>query len=244
MKKVLALFAPALLLLTPVGAAVAGTPVAAVRVAAPFDQTRQVSGFSGVASAGAFDVFITTGGQEGVKLEGDNDLLDKIETVVEGKTLHIRTKQEFQNDRLNFSGVKVYVTARELDALTLSGSGKMKVNSPLKADAFAATVSGSGRIEAGRITSNRLSATVSGSGSFDASGSAKETEITVSGSGGFNGKNFTAGDAEVRVSGSGTVYLRAENTLDGVLSGSGEIHYSGNAKVTEQKSGSGRIIKT
>jgi len=85
---------------------------------------------------------------------------------------------------------------------------------------------------------------VSGSGNFDAGGSAKETEITVSGSGGFHGRNFTAGDADVRVSGSGSVYLRAENTLDGVLSGSGEIHYSGNAKVTERKSGSGRIIKT
>lgn len=244
MKKVFALFAPALLLLAPVGAAGAGRPVAAAVVAAPFDQTRDVSGFSGVASSGSFDVYVTTGGREGVKLEGDNDLLDKIETVVDGKTLHIRTRREYERDHLDFSGVKIHVTARELDALTLSGSGKMRVESPLKSDAFNVTVSGSGRIEAGRITSNRLKATVSGSGGFTASGSAKETNITVSGSGGFNGKDFTAGDADVRVSGSGSVYLRAENTLDGVLSGSGRIHYSGNARVTERKSGSGRIIKT
>jgi hypothetical protein len=45
MKKVLALFAPILLLLGPVYAA--GTPSAAAAV--PFDQTRDVSGFSGVA---------------------------------------------------------------------------------------------------------------------------------------------------------------------------------------------------
>jgi opacity protein-like surface antigen len=242
MKKMLALFVPALLLLGPVYAA--GTPSAAAVVTAPFDQTRDVSGFSGVASAGAFDVFITTGGKESVRLEGDDDLLDKIETVVEGKTLHIRTKKEYESDRLDFSDVKIHVTARELNALTLSGSGRMRVNSPLKADAFSATVSGSGQIEAGQITSNRMEARISGSGGFEASGSAKETEITVSGSGGFEGKNFTAGDAHVRVSGSGSVYLRAENTLDGVLSGSGRIHYSGNAKVTERKSGSGRIIKT
>jgi hypothetical protein len=242
MKKALALFAPVLLLLGPVYAA--STPSAPAVVAAPFDQTRDVSGFSGVASSGAFDVYISTGGRESVRLEGDNDLLDKIETVVEGKMLHIRTKREYQNDRLDFSDVKVHVTARELNALALSGSGKMRVNSPLKADAFSATVSGSGEIEAGQITSNRLEATVSGSGSFNASGSAKETEITVSGSGGFNGEKFTAGDADVRVSGSGSVHLRAENTLDGVLSGSGVIRYSGNAKVTERKSGSGRIIKT
>jgi hypothetical protein len=242
MKKVLSLFAPVLLLLGPVyGAA---TPAAPAVFTAPFDQTRDVSGFSGVASSGSFDVYITTGGKESVRLEGDNDLLDKIETVVEGKTLHIRTKREYERNRLDFSDVKIHVTARELNALALSGSGKMRVNSPLKADSFAATVSGSGQIEAGQITSNRMQATVSGSGNFAASGSAKETEITVSGSGGFNGKNFTAGDADVRVSGSGSVYLRAENTLDGVLSGSGQIHYSGNAKVTERKSGSGRIIKT
>ena len=208
MKKVLALFAPVLLLLGPVYAA--GTPSAAAVFTAPSDQTRDVSGFSGVASSGSFDVYITTGGKESVRLEGDNDLLDKIETVVDGKTLHIRTKRQYERDQLDFSGVKIHVTARELSALSLSGSGIMRVDSPLKADAFAATVSGSGHIEAGQITSNRMQATVSGSGSFEASGSAKETEITVSGSGGFNGKNFTAGDAEVRVSGSGSVYLREE----------------------------------
>jgi hypothetical protein len=241
MKKVLFLFA-SVLLLGPVYAA--GTPSAAAGVTAPFDQTRDVSGFSGVAAAGGFDVFVATGGQESVRLEGDNDLLDKIETVVEGKMLHIRTKKEYQHDQLDFSDVKVHVVARELNSLVLSGSGKMQVNSPLKADAFSATVSGSGRIEAGQISSNRLKATVSGSGGLNAGGSAKETEITVSGSGSFNGKNFTAGDAKVRVSGSGDVYLRAENTLDGALSGSGTIHYSGNAKVTERKSGSGRIVKS
>ncbi len=236
MKKVLALFTPVLLLMGPV--------YAASSITAPFDQTRDVSGFSGVASSGAFDVYVTIGGKEGVRLEGDNDLVDKIETVVEDNVLHIRTKREYQNDGLNFDRVKVHVTARELNSLRLSGSGRMRVNSPLKADAFSAAVSGSGRIEADQITSNQFNAAISGSGSFEASGRAQETEITVSGSGGFNGKNFTAGDAKVRVSGSGDVYLRAENTLDGALSGSGKIHYSGNAKVTERKSGSGRIIKT
>jgi hypothetical protein len=213
-------------------------------VTATFGQTRDVSGFSGVASSGAFDVYITTGGRESVRLEGDADVVNKIETVVENNVLHIRTKREYQNDRHDFDGVKIHVTARELNNLRLSGSGRMRVDSPLKADAFSAAVSGSGRIEAGQITSNQLKAAISGSGSFDASGRAQETEITVSGSGGFNGKNFTAGDARVRVSGSGDVYLRAEKTLEGTLSGSGEIHYSGNARVTERKSGSGRIIKT
>jgi hypothetical protein len=213
-------------------------------VTAAFGQTRDVSGFTGVASSGAFDVYITTGGKESVRLEGDADLVSKIETVVEDNLLHIRTKREYQNDGLDFDRVKIHVTARELNNLRLSGSGRMRVNSPLKADSFSAAVSGSGRIEAGQITSNQLKAAISGSGSFDASGQAQETEITVSGSGGFNGKNFTAGDAKVRVSGSGDVYLRADKTLEGTLSGSGEIHYSGNARVTERKSGSGRIIKT
>ena len=243
MKRVLVPFAP-VLLLSPVYASHTRTPSPAAGTLAPLDQTRDVSGFSGVAASGSFDVFITTGSRESVRLEGDNELLDKIETVVEGKVLHIRTKREYQNDHLDFDGVEIHVTARELNELKLSGSGKMRVNSPLKADAFSASVSGSGRIDASQITSNRLKAAISGSGGFNASGSAKETEITVSGSGGFNGKNFTAGDAKVRVSGSGDVYLRAENTLEGVLSGSGVIHYSGNAKVTERKSGSGRIVKT
>ncbi|MBD0260468.1 MAG: DUF2807 domain-containing protein, partial [Cytophagales bacterium] len=134
MKKAFAMIFPALLLLALVFPA---------GVTAAFGQTRDVSGFTGVASSGAFDVYIATGGKESVRLEGDDDLVDKIETVVEDNVLHIRTKREYQNDRLNFDGVKIHVTARELNSLRLSGSGRMRVNSPLKAEAFSAAVSGS-----------------------------------------------------------------------------------------------------
>lgn len=237
MKKV-----PAFLLLL---ALLASAPVAfAYRFATSFvDQSRDVADFSGVASSGSYDVYIKIGAKESLRLEGDDDLISKTETVVENGILHIRTKEEFRNRGMSFKSVKVYVTARELNSLSVSGSGSIKVEDRLKADAFAASVSGSGSIDAAGISANSLKARVSGSGSLETSGNAKEATVSVSGSGSFNGKNFRTDVADVQVSGSGDVYIQAENTLDGKLSGSGKIYYSGNPKVTEKKSGSGRLVK-
>ncbi len=239
MKKVPALLACLMLLFT------AGTPAAFAYRPIPsfYDQTRDVSGFSGVASSGSYNVYVKIGAKESVRLEGDDDLINKTETEVENGILHIRVKKEFQNRGMNFKSVKVYVTAKELNTLVVSGSGSMKVEDRLKADAFTASVSGSGSIDAASISANTLTAKVSGSGSLEASGNAKEATVSVSGSGSFNGKNFRTDVASVQVSGSGDAYIQAENTLDGRLSGSGQIYYSGNPKVIEKKSGSGRLVK-
>jgi hypothetical protein len=243
MKKVFALLS-CLVLLSLLAHAAGAPAIFAYRPAASsFDETRDVSNFSGLASSGSYSVYVKIGVKESLRLEGDEDLISKTETVVEDGILHIRTKKEFQNRGMNFKSVKVYVTAKELNTLVVSGSGSIKVEDRLKADDFTATVSGSGSIDAAGISANALTAKVSGSGSLETSGTAKEATVRVSGSGSFNGKNFRTDVADVQVSGSGDVYIQAENTLDGRLSGSGKIYYSGNPKVTEKKSGSGRLVK-
>ena len=207
------------------------------------EQTRPVANFSAVAAAGAFNVVIKIGTTESLRLEGDDDLLNKIETVVENGTLKIRTQKGLENHRLNFDRVKVYVTAKALNAITLSGSGNMQLLDPVKAEAFSTTLSGSGNLETATIETGKLSTQLSGSGNITTAGKAREVNVRVSGSGNFDGRKFTAQTADVRMSGSGNVSIEANETLNGTLSGSGRIYYSGNAKVTEVKSGSGQIIK-
>lgn len=243
MKKLLSSCAGILLLLALIPAAEART--ALVKRPATFlgEQTRQVSNFSGVAAAGSFNVVIKTGTIESLRLEGDDELLNKIETVVENGVLKIRTKKNQENQQLNFNKVKVYVTVKELNTLSVSGSGNMRVTDPLKAAVFSTTVSGSGSLATAAISADKLNAVVSGSGSITTAGNAEEVKVVVSGSGGFDGKKFTTNVANVQVSGSGNVSIGANETLNGTLSGSGKIYYSGEASVSEIKSGSGRIVK-
>ena len=242
MKKVLSSFGWILLLLPLVSVAGARTALNTINLNAFDEQNREVANFSGVASSGAFDVFIKIGNQESLKLEGDGEILDRVETPVEDGILHIRMKKGTNRINMNFKKIKVYITAKKLNNLVVSGSGNINVEDKLKADDFSATVSGSGNISAD-LAATRLKAVVSGSGKIMASGNAKQTEVVVSGSGHFNGKNFNTDSADAKVSGSGHISIQADDTLNAAVSGSGNISYSGNAKVNMQKSGSGSITR-
>ncbi|WP_036678271.1 head GIN domain-containing protein [Daejeonella oryzae] len=207
-------------------------------------EERQVSGFNGISSSGSYDVKVKMGASESLKLEGDEDLLKDIETVVENGVLKIRNKKHNTgwNWKRNSGKVTVYVTAKSLNSITLSGSGDIKVEGTVKSEKLTNTLSGSGSISL-TANANEYLGNISGSGKMMISGNAKHAIIKIGGSGNFEGRNFSTIDSDVKVSGSGNVSIKAEKTLDAMVSGSGNIRYSGNAQVSKIKNGSGNITK-
>lgn len=208
-------------------------------------QTREVSGFNGVASSGPFNVHITMGNKESVKLDIDADLIDKVETVVEDGTLLIRFKkaERFAWKNHNIEKAEIYVSAKSLSAIVNSGSGNIEVTGPINTDNFKAVVSGSGTLKAGYVKATELHANLSGSGSIDVKGSANSINAIISGSGEIKGEEFKTESATVVISGSGNVYLKAEKELKATIIGSGTVYYSGNAQVSSHKIGSGSVTK-
>ncbi len=207
------------------------------------DETRQVSGFTGISSAGSYHVIITMGNTESLKLEGDAEQIAEIETVVEQGILKIRDKKRTGSWKNNWNGkVNIYVNAKSLKSLTLSGSGDMDVNGVVKSPEVSTTLSGSGNISLA-VDATTYSATISGSGGIKVSGNADNAKINVNGSGNFKGDGLRTNVTTARVSGSGNISVNADKTLDAAMSGSGNIRYSGAANVKSSKSGSGRISK-
>ncbi|MFM6977089.1 MAG: head GIN domain-containing protein [Sphingobacteriaceae bacterium] len=208
-------------------------------------EERTVADFTGISSGGNFNVVITLGDKETLRMEGDADLLKEIESKVEKGILKIQYKNKTRLWDWNTSDkkrVNVFITAKTLTNLSLSGSGSMKVNGKVQAPDFRTVVSGSGSLQVNAESVN-YSGTISGSGSIHLSGSAQNAELTVSGSGSLKAADFKAKSANITVSGSGGASLYVEQTLKGTLSGSGNIRYAGNPSVTETKSGSGSISK-
>jgi hypothetical protein len=205
-------------------------------------EERQVSGFTGISTSGSYDVFVKLDGKESLQLEGDANEISKIETVVEHGILKIRNKKNLQLGWKDGKKVTVYVTAKTLNNLMVSGSGNMKIDGIVKAGNLQAKVSGSGNMDL-NASANSLRSVVSGSGSLNIAGTAKDADIVVSGSGNFRGKDLRTHSADIKVSGSGNVKVYADTSIDAALSGSGSINYAGNASVTQAKSGSGSISK-
>ena len=203
-------------------------------------EERNVSGFKGISSSGSYDIKISMGNKESLKLEGDVETISDIETVVENGVLMVRYKP-----RTGLRGrkkVNILINAKTIESLSMSGSGSLKVEGTLKSKNLKTQVSGSGLISLTAEATDYI-AVLSGSGKIIVKGKVKEAQIVLSGSGNFSGEDLDSENAEVKVSGSGNASISADNTLEAIVSGSGSIRYSGNAEVTKSKSGSGSIIR-
>lgn len=207
------------------------------------DETRNVSGFSGVSSAGSYNVYITMGNTENLRMEGDSEQISLIETVVEEGTLRIRTQKNSRNWNSGFRNrVNIYITAKSLKSITLSGSGNIEVKNVVSGNELTTSLSGSGDISVTTDVKNYV-ASISGSGGINTKGSAENAKISVNGSGGFSGSNLKTSVASARVAGSGGITIHADKALDATTAGSGHIRYSGNANVVAHKAGSGSISR-
>ncbi|MCF8451831.1 MAG: DUF2807 domain-containing protein [Pedobacter sp.] len=207
------------------------------------DDERQVSGFSGITISGRHNVYVTMGNTESLRLEGDATAINEIETKVEDGVLKVRNKKQMNTRSWNNTGkVNIYIQAKSLNNLVLSGSGNIEVNGKVKSANLSNTISGSGSITA-NIEVENYNAVISGSGEISAKGYAKNAKITIAGSGDFDGRNLKTSNSNAKVSGSGDISIIADKQLDAVVSGSGDIRYSGNAAVKSTKSGSGNISK-
>lgn len=206
------------------------------------DQNRSVSGFTGIASSGSFHVYVKIDGTESVKVNADDAIIDKIETVVENGTLKIRFKKEFGwNDHGN-KKADIYVTAKSLSSLVNSGSGSIRVDGVADASTFKVVLSGSGSISTA-VKATKIDGAISGSGNINLNGSTVNASVAISGSGSFDAKGLKTESTKVSISGSGDVYINAEKELSASLIGSGSVRYTGNAAVHTSKMGSGSVSK-
>ncbi len=208
-------------------------------------EERSVADFTGVYSGGYFNVFITIGEKESLRIEADAATLKDIETKVEKGILKIQLNSKKRYWDWNTSDrkkVNIFISAKVLTNVSASGSGNMKVEGTIKAPDFRVSLSGSGNLDL-NVESVNLAAVVSGSGNMRLGGNSQNAQLMLSGSGNLAAVDFKAKNAEVSVSGSGNVNLKVEKKLKAITSGSGNIRYDGDPEIEETRSGSGKILK-
>lgn len=190
-------------------------------------------------------VYTQTEGEPGVVLTCDENLVEYYRIEVEGGTLVVDTK----NNVMMRTKAKSYVTvnSRELNGVSVSGSGNCKITSSLITDGDVDfKVSGSGSINAeGTVECRDFSSTISGSGRIYVAGVlADAARFKGSGSGATRVDLLTADTISATLSGSGGLNLVCKDAgdIDVSISGSGSAHISGNARsLKSSTSGSGRV---
>lgn len=203
-------------------------------------QTRDLSGFNKVSFGISGNLYVKLGEKFNVVLEGDDDVLDEVETEVTGGKLVIRRENHYFS--MNNEKVNVYVTMPEMEGLGVSGSGRAEIQDNLKSNNLNLSVSGSGKLYTADLDIDNLDCSISGSGDIIVGGGNIETgDLSISGSGNYQGETAKIANASVSISGSGSCNFNVTESLKGGISGSGNVTYLGNPKVDVKVSGSGKF---
>lgn len=210
-------------------------------VQAQSSETRTPGHFTKVHSGGSWEVILTEGNTEEIRIEVTGVDLSKVKTEIDGDVLSVGLVRGNYND----VKLKFFITYKELEGVKCSGSGTIEVTSPVRTEEFYAGISGSGDIIMDKLDTEELSVSISGSADLTIKGgSAKEAEIKQSGSGDFHGENLTIGELEVSKSGSGDTHVGDLGKVSVSASGSGDVTYTGSPKLGDIKtSGSSSIRK-
>lgn len=181
-------------------------------------ETREVSGFSEIRIEMGADATLVQGDGESLVIEADDNLMQHIETRVEG-------------DRLIVSSTLRWRMAPSRPVHLTIGFDTLS----------AIEVRGNSDITGANLDLDELTLSFAGNGSTDLQGRVDRQIIRVAGNAKIHNFDLISRAAEVDILGNGEVEVTAKETLSIQVSGNGKVTYAGDPQLTQRVLGSATI---
>lgn len=197
------------------------------------------SGFHAVDNAGPFEVTVKRGDAFAVEAKGAPEDIDRLHADVRDGTLRLwMEKDEERKHRRERDVTRIAVTLPMLDAATLSGAGRVDLDS-IEGDAML-RLSGAGHMTVAKVAARSLDLKLEGAGNILAEGgSTGRLRVKLAGAGTLDTRKMSAEGAELRHSGTGNIRVRASGRAEIKASGIGNTHVVGTTDCSIEKSGMG-----
>ena len=194
-------------------------------------QERNVGNFTGIEAGGAFVVYLTIKDQTSVVVESDENLMDAIETKVQGGKLKISSSGIRNATKLN-----IYVSAPEINYLNLSGAAKLESNNMLQSQTMEIIASGASEIDV-EVNADILTVDASGASDVDLKGNAGQSKITASGASNVKAKDLITESADINASGASNVTINASENVNTQTSGASDVKILGDPNIDNKGKG-------
>ena len=197
------------------------------------EEARNVHAYSQIVFSAPGELTLEQNGQEGLVIEGEDNLLGYIQTRVQGNVLYIEVEPDMM---LLYPSrpIRYSLDVGALTSVTLSGSGDIRADE-LLASNLDFDLNGSGRILINAVKSQATGLDLNGSGEYQL-GNLVTGQLTASlnGSGNMLIQEAIAKTATVGIDGSATMNVTdvVADTLNVTINGSGDSTLAG--KVNEQ----------
>jgi hypothetical protein len=202
-------------------------------------EARQVSGFTGISLSLPAKVTLIQGDKESLTIEGDDNVVPLIESVVERGSLKLRFTEKNLNLKTK-TPLRITVYAKTIESLSVAGSGDI-VADQLKSPTLKTSIAGSGDVAIKNLSADTLKVSISGSGDFAAGGKVDAIEANVAGSGDIKAGRLESKTVKISIAGSGDATVWAKEGLQVSVAGSGDVKYYGDPEIKKSVLGSGSM---
>lgn len=195
-----------------------------------------VKTFDGIKAEGLYELILTQGDNESVKIEADDNLMELFTVANEGSTLLI-SMPKLRGNNIHFNGkkddknlkLKVYVVFKQLKNLDVAVIGNVRSESVVKASAFNLESKNVGNVNL-KLAADKLTVNNKGVGNVTLLGTATNAEIKNKGVGAFEGSDLIVQTMNIDNSGVGGANVNVAKDLSVKQSFLGKVSNKGNAK--------------
>ncbi|MDR0547214.1 MAG: DUF2807 domain-containing protein [Dysgonamonadaceae bacterium] len=176
-----------------------------------------------------------------LQISTDENILQALSINITGKRLIIESKTD---TILKPSRLVIYTNSKNLNELSVSGAGNIRMENEVNAKDLSINISGAAKLYADSLFCENIHLSISGVGNVYITGAATKADIQISGVGNIFADNFLIQDLDCNISGTGKENVFVAQTLHASVSGTGKINYRGNPQTVETSvSGVGAIKK-
>lgn len=201
---------------------------------------RNPGNFTGVSAGGGFEVEIKIGSPHKVVVEADDNLIDDVETMVEGGKLKIRMRDHINARNAH---LKVFITAPTLTSIQGSASAEINVIGDLSADETIRMNASSGSSISATVDAPGVEADASSGAEIDLGGRTRNFDAQSSSGASVNARDLLSEKTKASTSSGASVEVHASVQLEARASSGGSVKYRGPASVVKKESSGGNIEK-
>jgi hypothetical protein len=200
-----------------------------------------VQTFNAIKAEGLYELILSQGDKETVKIEADDNLMYLFSVKNNGNTLEI-TMPDLKDKSINFKNkdddrslkLKVYVTFKNLSSLDIAIIGNVHSETALKANDFKLESKNVGNVDL-KLTADKLTVNNKGVGNITLSGNVNNAEVKNKGVGQFEGEDLLVQTMNIDNSGVGHANVNVAKDLTIKQSFLGKVSNKGNAKKHEME---------
>ncbi|MEY3398243.1 MAG: hypothetical protein RL220_837 [Bacteroidota bacterium] len=201
-------------------------------------QTRNLQEFSMLDVDGSYDIRYHESEESFVEITTDDNIMPLVKTYVQEGVLFIEMDDQYHH--YDWTQMTLHIYHSGVNHVQLNGDIQFTAMDTITTNSFRLDHNGKGLAKI-LFQGNDLRVGIDGSADITADGSAQLAEYHINGNGKIEALGLHAYDAVADIKGRGDIYLHCDHHLTAIISGMGDIRYTGSPSVTTDIEGSGEV---